>query len=172
MFSGKSDRLLREMSRYEAIGMPILLVNSALDSRTDNSVKTHNDVKKTAVKVHRLAELLSGKNLVLYKAARVIGIDEAQFFEDLHAFVLQAEKDSKTVIIAGLDGDSERRPFGQILECIPLCDSVTKLHAMDMVDKDGTAAIFTKRLVPVKEQICIGDAGQYLPVSRKNYLKS
>ena len=85
--------------------------------------------------------LLSDKHKNLYEKATVIGIDEAQFFPDLRTFVLRAEVDHKILILAGLDGDSERRPFGQILDCIPLCDTVTKLTAMDMVDKDGTPAL-------------------------------
>ena len=40
----------------------------------------------------------------------------------------------------------EKRPFDQILQCIPLCDTITKLHAMDMVSKDGSSAMFTKRI--------------------------
>ena len=74
------------------------------------------------------------------------------------------------IIIAGLDGDSNREPFGQILECIPLCDEVVKLNAMDMVSNDGTPAIFTKRIVPDESQICIGAKGDYIAVSRVNYL--
>ena len=58
---------------------------------------------------------------------------------------------NKTVIISGLDGDSDRKPFGQILQCIPLCDSVVKLKSYDMINKDGTSAIFTKRLIKMKK---------------------
>ena len=53
---------------------------------------------------------------------------------------------NKTVIISGLDGDSNRKPFGQILDCIPICNSVVKLTAMDMVDKDGSEGIFSLRI--------------------------
>ena len=58
----------------------------------------------------------------------------------------KAEIHNKIIIISGLDGDSERKPFGQILDCIPYCDEVIKLNAMDIVDKDGTPGIFTKRV--------------------------
>ena len=73
------------------------------------------------------------------------------------------------VIISGLDGDFRRKPFGQILECIPLCDEVVKLSAMDMVDKDGTPGIFTKRIVEGDEQTLVGAKESYIAVSRKNY---
>ena len=79
------------------------------------------------------------------------------------------EKYGKTIIISGLDGDSDRKPFGQILQCIPLCDEVVKLTAMDMVDKDGTPAIFTKRIVKKEGQVLVGATESYMAVSRKNY---
>ena len=60
--------------------------------------------------------------------------------------------------------------LGQILQCIPLCDEVVKLTAMDMVDKDGTPAIFTKRIVKKEGQVLVGAfAESYIAVSRKNY---
>jgi thymidine kinase len=80
------------------------------------------------------------------------------------------EKNYKTLIIAGLDGDSNRKPFGQILECIPLCDNVVKLTAMDMIDKNGDEAIFSKRIVEDDNQISVGSTDKYIAVSRKNYL--
>ena len=100
----------------------------------------------------------------------VIGIDESQFFDDLVEFVLAIERLNKIVIIAGLDGDSERKPFGQILQCIPLCDSVVKLTALDMIKEDGTQAIFSKRIVNSKEQVLVGEADEYKAVSRSSYL--
>ena len=54
--------------------------------------------------------------------------------------------------------------------CIPLCDEVVKLTAMDMLCHDGTPAIFTKRISEDKEQVCVGSNDKYLAVSRQNYL--
>jgi thymidine kinase len=169
MFSGKSTELLRRCGRLSSIGKRILYINHTLDTRTDDSIQTHNKVKVSAIKVSSLFSVSDE----LYNDADVIGIDEAQFFPDLYNFVLQCEKDGKTVILSGLDGDSNRRPFGQILDCIPLCDSVVKLTAMDMMDKDGSEAIFTARLntAVTSDQVCIGAEDSYASVSRKNYLK-
>ena len=114
--------------------------------------------------------LTDKKYFSTYSTSDVIGIDEAQFFPDLLEFIKQTERDNKIIIIAGLDGDSNRKPFGQILDCIPLCDEVTKLTAMDMILKDGTPAIFTKRLVDNSDQICVGAKNEYAAVSRMNYL--
>ncbi len=167
MFSGKSTELLRRCNRYSAIGKKVLLINSQNDTRTGNSIKTHQNVRQEAVKVHNLLpDVIDSEN---FKDSEVIGIDEAQFFEDLYEFVIKAEKYGKTIIIAGLDGDFNRKRFGQILDCIPLCDTVEKLSAMDMVSKDGTPAIFTKRIVNKDSQILVGSDDYYVAVSRKNY---
>ena len=76
--------------------------------------------------------------------------------------------------MSGLDGDSNRKPFGQILECIPLCDSVVKLRALDMINCDGhTKAPFTLRIKEkTHEQIQVGAKELYKAVSRINYLKA
>ena len=142
MFSGKSTELIRRLSRYEAVGISTLLINSSFDTRTDDGVKTHNNIIKNAKKTRNLMSIV---NTDEYITNNVIGIDEAQFFPDLKEFVLYSEN-NKTIIIAGLDGDSDRQPFGEILECIPFCDEVVKLTALDMVSKDGTKAIFSKRI--------------------------
>lgn len=167
MFSGKSTELLRRCHRYEAINKNVLLINHSSDSRTDNSIKTHRNIKHNALKTTSLLSVIDTDD---FNKAHVIGIDEAQFFSDLYNFVLAAEKYDKIIIIAGLDGDFNRKPFGQILDCIPLCDTVEKLTAMDMIDKDGTPGIFTKRIVSNDDQVLVGASEYYMAVSRNNYL--
>lgn len=169
MFSGKSTELLRRCNRYRAIDKNVLLINHTNDTRTNNSVETHNNEVLSALKLSSLNELFS-KNKDEFDKADVIGIDEAQFFNDLRTFLLFVESYNKIVIIAGLDGDFNRNPFGKMMECIPLCDEVVKLTAMDMMDKDGTPAIFSKRIAQGDETIMVGAKDKYIAVSRKNYL--
>lgn len=169
MFSGKSTELLRRCNRYKAIGKNVLLLNHYFDTRTDNYIQTHHNQKEIAIKCTKLMSIIDSD---LYTNADVIGIDEAQFFGDLYDFVLYAEQHDKLLIVCGLDGDSDRKPFGDILKCIPLCDTVVKLTAMDMKDRDGTPAIFSKRIVKKDSQIVIGAADEYIAVSRKNYIYS
>jgi thymidine kinase len=173
MFSGKSTELLRRISRYEAIGYPILLINHIYDVRTDDSIQTHGKIKKNALKLSALMSCTETNDFI---NARVIGIDESQFFNDLLEFALYCEKMGKILIISGLNGDSNRRPFGHILECIPLADEVTLLHAMDMIDKNGSFAFFSKKISNSNQnndsQIDIGAADKYLAVSRKNYFNN
>ena len=170
MFSGKSTELLRQVSRYIAIGKNVIVVNHTNDTRTDDSVKTHNNLKHKAVKVKELMELTYSTYL---RDIDIIAIDEAQFFPDLKEFILHIENSDMILYISGLDGDSDRNPFGQILECIPLCDSVVKLRALDMIHCDGhTKAPFTLRINDkTKDQIQIGANESYKAVSRENYLK-
>ena len=75
----------------------------------------------------------------------------------------------KEVHICGLDGDYLRRPFGEILNLIPICDTYTKLHALCMSCKNGTYASFTKKLTETDNLIEIGSTEMYIPVCRKCY---
>tara|TARA_B100001758_G_scaffold171495_2_gene148408 strand:+ start:16431 stop:16988 length:558 start_codon:yes stop_codon:yes gene_type:complete len=173
MFSGKTTEMLRRCNRYKAIGKQILIINHELDSRTDNSVLTHDGNKQSALKIENLMDLITDKKYrdILYNTS-VIGIDEAQFFGDLVEFIVEIEKLNKIIIISGLDGDSDRKPFGKILQCIPLCDTVVKLNALDMKKKDGTPAIFTKRIINNSHQVLIGNADAYMAVSRESYFNN
>tara|TARA_B100001093_G_scaffold424998_1_gene418346 strand:- start:193 stop:828 length:636 start_codon:yes stop_codon:yes gene_type:complete len=166
MFSGKSTELIRRTSCYKAIGKNVLRINHLNDIRTHNHIQTHSNIKKNAIKVSSLMSLLDKPEFVY---CDVIGIDEAQFFDDLYEFIITIEPLGKIIIVSGLDGDFKRRPIGQILQIIPLCDEVIKLHAMDMYDKDGTPGIFTKRLTTSNKLIDIGAENKYKTVSRKNY---
>jgi thymidine kinase len=175
MFSGKSSELKRRCGRYMAIDKKVLVINSILDSRsTKNTLSCHDEsiATKDSFDVLKIKTLMSIIHSTEFNKAEVIGIDESQFFDDLYTFVIFCEQKNKSVIIVGLDGDSERKPFGQILQCIPLCDTVVKLHAYDMISKDGSDAIFSKKLTNVNnsDTICIGAQDKYVAVSRKNYL--
>lgn len=99
----------------------------------------------------------------------MIGIDEAQFFEDLYDFCVRtADHDGKTVIVAGLDGDYLRRSFGSVLDVIPLAESVTKLSARCEVC--GKRAFFTFRKTDDTKTELIGGADVYMPVCRQHYV--
>lgn len=168
MFSGKSTELVRRAERFDSIGMKIFLINHYLDSRTENYIKTHSGKKLKATKLQKLMNVFDNKE---YIEADVIGIDEAQFFPDLLEFIKIAETHKKVFIIAGLDGDYKREPMGDLLKIIPYCNTVEKLTALDMIDKNGNEASFTKRIVPGGDSILIGAEEKYKAVSRENYLK-
>ncbi|KAL5071346.1 hypothetical protein RYX36_022233 [Vicia faba] len=99
----------------------------------------------------------------------VIGIDEAQFFDDLYDFCREAaDHDGKTVIVAGLDGDFLRRSFGSVLDIIPLADSITKLTARCEIC--GKNALFTLRKTQDTQVELIGGVDVYMPVCRQHYV--
>jgi thymidine kinase len=98
----------------------------------------------------------------------VVLINEGQFFQDLQVGVSElVNKFNAHVYVAGLDGDFKREKFGQMLDLIPLCDKVYKLHSLCVLCKNGTKAIFSHRtLVTCTEQKQIGAADSYQPLCR------
>jgi len=166
MFSGKSTELLRRCRTYTAISKNILLINHVFDSRCKNELKTHDNITMKAVKTNKLCSVTVDSNI------DIIAIDESQFFYDLYDFIILHENKNIVILISGLDGDSNREPFGQILKCIPLCNSVTKLSAMCSLCKDGTPGVFSKRLVNSNEQILIGSNNEFISVCRNHFIPS
>jgi thymidine kinase len=163
MFSGKSTELIRRVKRHSVIGKRVLVINSSKDTRSENNVvKTHDGNTWDCVKMDHLY-------LVYPVEYDVIAIDEAQFFGNLKEFVSSLLPfPSIHVIIAGLDGDSSQKPFGDLLWLIPLADEVQKFCALCMECKDGTPGPFSKRLVASTEQELVGDCHVYHAVCRKH----
>lgn len=171
MFAGKSSAILGIIRRNEVIKRATLCLTSALDKRytTEARIVSHNKESYPAVAVSELTPLLETPD---FAAAKCIIIEEAQFFPDLRIFTLEAvETYGKHVICVGLDGDSERRPFGQLLELIPYSDKVQKFTALCTRCGDGTEAIFTYRKAGSPgAQIAVGGQDTYQPVCRRHYL--
>ena len=168
MFSGKSTELLRRTRRYEAIGRKIMYINHSLDTRYgDNKISTHDKVENDAIMTPMLMHVLKTDP---FNECDIIAINEAQFFTDLLDFCVLCMNDfGKHIIVAGLDGDYKREPFGDILKLIPLAESddITKLSAYCKVCAEK--ASFTKRVTTNTSQIVIGCEDCYIPVCRKHY---
>lgn len=171
MFSGKSSYLLSSIRRYKEINWPVYVITSSLDKRYTNDAKivNHNRdscVANTAVNI--LHHVCNDKEFL---EAKVIIIEEAQFFEDLISFVNECvELYEKHVIVAGLDGDAQRKPFGHVLELIPLADSIVKLKAFCKKCNDGTEALFTSKKVHDDNTVDIGSTDKYEALCRKHYI--
>jgi thymidine kinase len=171
MFSGKSTELIRLANRYRVLDMKVLVINHSLDKRYDSSgsVATHSEMIMDSLSVDSL-DKINKHYLSSYNDSHVIIIEEGQFFTGLYDFVMNScEKDGKHVIVVGLDGDSNRKKFGEILDLIPVCDSVKKLYGLCVRCKDGTKACFTKRLIENSEQVFIGTT-EFEAVCRKCYI--
>ena len=150
MFSGKTTELLRISKRLQSINLKVLLLNYVEDTRYSiHEMSTHD-------KYGLPCTFLKNLNDAKYENYDVICINEAQFFEHLLLFCKKLLEKNKTIYICGLDGDFKQNKFGEILDLIPLCDSVTKLHAYCAICKDGTHANFTKRTINSDKQKLIG----------------
>ncbi len=169
MYSGKSSEIIKIIRRYKTIGKKLLIISHSSDTRyTEDAICTHDQVQEKCLSVSKLEQVLENPE---YLDAEVVIIEEAQFFEDLYETVLHAaEKDGKSVIVAGLDGDYKREPFGDIIRLVPCADEIIKLTALCKECGDGTPAPFTKRKVEFDGNVFVGGKESYEAVCRKHYL--
>lgn len=168
MFSGKSTALLSIIKRNNYAGISTFCITSSFDTRWSKevSIRTHINDSFPAVSTTLLMDMKTNDK---YKAAKCVIIEEAQFFPDLKDFVLTAvEVDGKQVVCAGLDGDSQRRPFGQILDLIPYCNFVKKLNAK--CTRCSAPALFTFRKTAIAEQVHVAGADEYEALCREHYI--
>jgi len=184
MFSGKTSRLVEIYNQCKFCNISVAVINHAIDNRYDNELmSTHDKIKIPCIKTDKLMDLWMEKfNLsevdniprlndkINVAKSNVVLINEGQFFPDLEEFVKLLLKVDKQVYVCGLDGDFERKKFGQILELIPLCDKVHKLTSLCSLCKNGTKGIFSMRLTNEKEQTVVGSEN-YIPVCRECYKK-
>jgi thymidine kinase len=177
MYSGKSTRLVDIYKQCKFCNIPVTVINHIIDKRYDNELlSTHDQVKIPCLQASELNDLWSdngydNNNLWAHNAVRdssVILINEGQFFPDLYDVVVDMLNCNKKVYICGLDGDFERKKFGQILDLIPMCDKVTKLTSLCSQCKNGTPGIFSMRLTNETVQTVVG-SDNYIPVCRKCY---
>ncbi|KAL6990659.1 thymidine kinase [Sarracenia purpurea var. burkii] len=148
----------------------VAIIKSNKDTRYGlHSIVTHDGNKFPCWPLADLSSFKQEFGSDAYEKLEVIGIDEAQFFDDLYDFCrMAADCDGKMVIVAGLDGDYLRRRFGSVLDVIPLADSVTKLSARCEIC--GKRAFFTLRRTEEMQTELIGGADKYMPVCRKHYV--
>ena len=171
MFAGKSSAILQRVRRAQVISQKVFIVTCSIDTRYDGSgcsIKTHDKDGMKATGVKELREILT---LAEFHLSDLVMIEEAQFFPDLYEIVLRlVEINQKRVIVVGLDGDSERKPFGQILDLVPIADTVTKLTALCKRCNDGTVGLFSGSLKDKDKQVCVGGTETYEPMCRRHYL--
>jgi thymidine kinase len=176
MFSGKSSELIRRVRICKSINRKNLVIKPKIDNRYEsNKVCSHDKVSEDCLVLKDLSELFLNKsNLDSLIESSIVFIEEGQFFKDLVDYVLKlVEEFNKDVVIIGLDGDYNRKPFGEILNLIPYANKIVKLNSMCKVCNDGTLAPFTflKNNNIIKNQILVGGSNLYIPVCRKHYLE-
>jgi len=185
MYSKKTSRLVEIYKQCEFCNISVAVINHCIDNRYDNELlSTHDKIMIPCIKTDKLMDLWVKKfNLseidniprlndkINIAKSNVVLINEGQFFPDLEEFVKLLLKADKQIYVCGLDGDFERKKFGQILDLIPLCDKVHKLSSLCSICKNGTKGIFSMRLTSEKEQTVVGSEN-YIPVCRECYEKS
>jgi len=167
MFSGKTSKLTEIYKQCMFCSIPVAVINYALDTRYhDTMLSTHDKHMIPCIQTMSLAPMWESNTQV--RGADVILINEGQFFDDLYPVVESMLKAGKKIYISGLDGDFQRKKFGQILDLIPLCDKVTKLTSLCSICKTGEPGIFSMRLTSETQQTLIG-SDNYAPVCRTCY---
>jgi thymidine kinase len=157
MFSGKSEELVRRMRRALIARQTVQVFKPVADDRDPPDVLVTRDNRELAAEsVGSSADLRRR----LSESAQVVGIDEAQFFDaELPALITELADRGVRVIVAGLDQDYRRQPFGPMPAILALAEYVDKMHAVCVFC--GGAAHYSQRIAGGSEQIQVGDTGSY-----------
>lgn len=172
MYSGKTSRLMETYYKALSCNMTPIVINHSDDTRYHSThLSNHNRQMVSCLQYTKLTDFIADETYFLPKGTLVL-INEAQFFEDLYdSVIFLVEVLNFRVALYGLDGDFQRKPFGKMLDLIPHCDNLVKLHAYCYNCKNGTKGIFSKRITKETGQKVIGSSN-YRPLCRKCFLKT
>ncbi len=162
MFSGKTEELIRRLRRAQIAKQKVKIFKPRIDARySQESIVSHNDQSLPSILIDDIIEVLKYSD-----DAQVIGIDEAQFFNEgiVHICNLLASK-GKRVIVAGLDMDYTGKPFEPIPQLLATAEYITKQHAICVVC--GNPADKTQRKTTESERVIVGAADIYEARCRK-----
>ncbi|GAA4412458.1 thymidine kinase [Nibrella viscosa] len=157
MFSGKTEELIRRLNRTLIAKLDVRIFKPALDTRYhEQDIVSHNANVIRSFPVNSAHEILEQAG-----NSDVVGIDEAQFFDDKEILEVctQLANEGRRVIVAGLDMDFEGKPFGCMPQLMAIAEYVTKVHAICVVC--GDIANYSYRLVSSKEKVLVGETDSY-----------
>ncbi len=167
MFSGKTEELIRRLKRSELAKQKIEIFKPQVDTRYHElKVVSHqgNEISSTPVPA-------SANILIMANDADVVGIDEAQFFDDeLPNVCSQLANQGKRIIVAGLDLDYKGQPFGPIPQLLAIAEYVTKVHAICL--QCGNLAYVSHRKTKEESLVLLGETDNYEPLCRICYNKT
>jgi thymidine kinase len=165
MFSGKTEELIRRLNRALIAKQKVEIFKPTIDKRYDEQkIVSHSEREIRSTPVN-----FAGDILLLAGDCDVVGIDEAQFFDDAIVEVCnKLANNGKRVIVAGLDMDYEGKPFGPMPNLLAVAEFVTKVHAI--CAQTGELASFSFRLNESKSQVLLGEKDKYEARSRKAFL--
>lgn len=164
MFSGKTEELIRRLKRARIANQKVEIFKPSIDTRYDDEkVVSHDSNAILSTPVDNSQNIL-----LLAQDVEVVGIDEAQFFDENILMVCEelVKKDIR-VIVAGLDMDFRGKPFGPMPQLLAIADYITKLHAICM--KCGSIASISFRKTNQESQLLLGEKETYEPRCRKCY---
>lgn len=161
MFSGKTEELIRRLKRAQLAKQKIEIFKPAIDTRYDEVKVVSHDRNF----IHSTPVASSSTILLLAADVDVVGIDEAQFFdEELPSVCEKLANRGIRVMVAGLDMDYLGKPFGPIPGLVAIAEFVTKVHAICM--KCGNLANYSHRTVANSSRILLGEQESYVPLCR------
>ncbi len=164
MFSGKTEELIRRMKRAKFARQKVEIFKPSIDTRySEEDVVSHDQQHIPSTPVDSSAALL-----LLAGDIDVVGIDEAQFFDQgLVAVCNELANRGVRVIVAGLDMDFKGEPFGPMPALCAVADDVIKVHAICV--KCGALAYLSHRLVSNDRRVLLGEKDEYEPLCRECY---
>ncbi len=164
MFSGKTEELIRRLKRARIARQKVEIFKPGIDTRYDEqNVVSHDENYIPSTPVQSASQIL-----LLTNDVNVVGIDEAQFFDnELPAVCNTLASNGIRVIVAGLDMDYLGKPFGPMPALMSIAEDVTKVHAICM--QCGDLAQYTYRMVKDDHLVMLGEAESYEPLCRKCY---
>ncbi len=164
MFSGKTEELIRRLNRAIIAKQKVEIFKPVIDKRYHHEqIVSHNENSIRSTPVNFANDIL-----LLARDCDVVGIDEAQFFDNAIVEVCNTLANSgKRVIIAGLDMDYEGKPFGPMPYLLAIAEFVTKVHAI--CAQSGELASFSYRLIQNDEQVLLGEKNEYEARNRKAF---
>ncbi|WP_442265149.1 thymidine kinase [Tenacibaculum sp. ZS6-P6] len=167
MFSGKTEELIRRLKRAKFAKQRVEIFKPAIDVRYDEEeVVSHNDnrIRSTPVPASANIRLLANN-------VDVVGIDEAQFFDnEIVAVCNDLANRGIRVIVAGLDMDFKGNPFGPMPALMATAEYVTKVHAV--CTRTGNLAHYSFRKAKSENIVLLGETQEYEPLSRAAYYKA
>jgi len=167
MFSGKTEELIRRLKRAQFAKQKIEIFKPAIDKRYDDQMVTSHDANRIpSTSVPAAANIP-----ILANDCQVVGIDEAQFFDDEIVEVCNdLANRGVRVIVAGLDMDYKGNPFGPMPALMATAEYVTKVHAV--CTRTGNLAHYSHRTSDQKDLVVIGEKENYEPLSREAFNKA
>jgi len=167
MFSGKTEELIRRLRRAQFAGLKVEIFKPSLDNRySDTRVVSHDDKSIISTPVDNASSIM-----LLAGDVEVVGIDEAQFFDNTIVEVCNSLADNGIrVVVAGLDMDFMRKPFGPMPALLAIAEYVTKVHAICM--RCGNLAHYSFRKSEEEQIVVLGEKDKYEPLCRSCYNKA